>query len=99
MSARRRELSLQPSKLTAEEAQWGLPLYDADFAALAAKVEEKLQKLLLALLGGIVSPMRAGGGDADLLRERDSLKEQVADAVIKIVEMTKAGSSLFINVL
>ena len=71
-SAKRREVSLQPSKLTAEEAPWGLPLYDTDFAALAGKVEEKVQKLLLSLLGG----NRERQTDRERQRQRASEREK-----------------------
>ena len=85
VAAKRREDAVWgPAKLTADEAVIGYPLYDSEFAALAVSIENKFQKTLLSLMGGVGgsgSASRGGGngGDAALIAERDALKEQVAE--------------------
>ena len=103
VAAKRREDAVWgPAKLTADEAVIGYPLYDSEFAALAVSIENKFQKTLLSLMGGVGgsgSASRGGGngGDAALITERDALKEQVAELQAQLAlaseEVGKGGGN------
>eukprot|EP00286_Rhodomonas_abbreviata_P027194 CAMPEP_0181303742 /NCGR_PEP_ID=MMETSP1101-20121128/8733_1 /TAXON_ID=46948 /ORGANISM="Rhodomonas abbreviata, Strain Caron Lab Isolate" /LENGTH=680 /DNA_ID=CAMNT_0023409361 /DNA_START=100 /DNA_END=2139 /DNA_ORIENTATION=+ len=75
-ASKRKEPLVLPPKPSPEDTSWGYAVFGVEYTAVAQEVSEGLQKTIFRIMGGATSPVR-GAADAEALRERDLLREEV----------------------